>query len=371
MIHECGHFVAARKNKVLVEEFGFGLPPRLWGKKKGDTIYSLNWIPFGGFVKMLGEDGDDEKSAHDMRSFRCKSIGARMFIVLAGVAMNFILAWILITGLFIYGMKPLAVVPDELADYSSYILMKESVAKQAGLFVERKDLISRPGVPIMKVMTGKAAEKYGVEEGDIIKKVAGEVVSDSKAVAKIIKSNAGKNVIFEMWRGEKVLTLNIDIPTGGQIGVGLGVNGYFDLSKKIFKFPVWQAPIVALQEIINVGWGTLKVFATVLLQIFTRFEVSEQVSGPVGIFSITNQLVQSKSVMALIQLMAVLSISLSVINVFPFPALDGGRFVFLLYEAVMRKRPSEKFEGFVNAFGFIFLIGFLFFITFKDILRLF
>jgi len=366
MIHEWGHFAAARKNGVKVEEFGFGLPPRLWGKKKGETIYSLNWIPFGGFVRMLGEDGGHR---NDPRSFGSAPIFGRMLIVSAGVIMNFLLAWVLITSLFVFGMKPLTVVPDSMATFDSYIVMKESQAKDLGIYVARDDLTMYPGVPVAEVLPDGTAASSGVLVDDIVKSIDDSEVSSASDIAGIVSRFPGEELSFSVWRDGELLTFPVSVSDSGLIGVALGTNGYFDLDAAPLAFG-WKSPLVAFAELKSLSWGTVKMFVSVLHDIFFNFKVSDNVSGPVGIYTMTDKLVQSGSVMALIQLAAILSASLAVINIFPFPALDGGRLMFLVYELIFRRRPHERFEMYVNALGFLFLLGLLFFVTFKDVIRI-
>ena len=157
IIHECGHFFMARKSGIKVEEFGFGIPPRIWGFKKGETLYSLNAIPFGGFVRLFGEDSRDSKILKNPRSFAHKPICTRIMVILAGVVMNFLLAWVLLTVGFSFGIQPLIVSSE---DFVSGV--------QSGV------IEIRPGVIIKEVRKGSAAQLAGLQPNDNILAVNGK-----------------------------------------------------------------------------------------------------------------------------------------------------------------------------------------------------
>jgi len=191
LIHELGHFIMAKRAGIKVEEFGFGLPPRLWGKKKGDTIYSINWIPFGGFVRMLGEDSTNKKTLANKRSFASKSVSARIKVVIAGVIMNFFLAWVFLTIGFTYGMQPL-LMPDEILSAIS------------------NDVITlEPGLKIEKIDENLAGYKAGMMAGDVIYSHAGAVLDGSAAesLKNVSYDDSGKYIVYRS--GQKV-EINID-----------------------------------------------------------------------------------------------------------------------------------------------------------------
>lgn len=161
LIHEWGHFFAARRAGVKVEEFGFGLPPRVWGKKKGETIYSLNWIPFGGFVKLYGEDANDDKLRKNSRSYSARPAGTRMLIVCAGVLMNLLLCWFLLTVGFTIGIQPLILEPDQFFEG-----------------VENGSIITEPGLVVQDVRPGTLAEEAGLQPGDALVSLNGVEIVD-------------------------------------------------------------------------------------------------------------------------------------------------------------------------------------------------
>ncbi|MFA6992084.1 MAG: RIP metalloprotease RseP [Candidatus Gracilibacteria bacterium] len=198
LIHEFGHFIMAKRAGIKVEEFGFGLPPRIWGKKKGETIYSINWIPFGGFVKMLGEDDPSGKSSKNKRSFAAKPVSARIKVVVAGVIMNFFLAWLFLTIGFTYGMQPL-LLPNEIFGA-----------------IDDGTITLSQGAVIEKIDPNYAAYKAGMREGDIVYS-HGDAVLDSYAVDKLkepVYDNLGKYIVYR--DGQK---LEIEVKDEGALGI--------------------------------------------------------------------------------------------------------------------------------------------------------
>lgn len=165
LVHEFGHFIMAKKAGIKVEEFGFGLPPRLWGKKKGETIYSINWIPFGGFVRMYGEDESDSKSLRSSRSFAAKPMRSRVAVVVAGVVMNFLLAWLLMSIGFSFGMQPLLGPDDVLTAVSN------------------GQIVLQEGVKIKSVEAGSLAEQYGFKSDDVIYAIDGAALENGNLAA--------------------------------------------------------------------------------------------------------------------------------------------------------------------------------------------
>lgn len=187
LVHEFGHFIMAKRAGIKVEEFGFGLPPRIWGKKKGETIYSINWIPFGGFVRMLGEDQADPKMLKSKRSFAAQSMRARVLVIVAGVVMNFLLAWLLMWIGFTVGMQPLLGPDDVLpAVNSGQIVLDE-------------------GVKIKSVDADSLASIAGFKANDLIYAINGDKVDDNNLAA--ITKNPSKT--FALIRDGKPLTLQI------------------------------------------------------------------------------------------------------------------------------------------------------------------
>ena len=353
MIHEFGHFIMAKRGGIGVEEFGFGLPPRIWGKKVGETIYSVNWLPFGGFVRLVGEDPTD-KNRDQKNSFYTKGLSRRITVVLAGVFMNFILAVLIFyVILFTLGFK--VSLPLLIDHKFKFVNQTQQV------------LVSEVG-------SDSQAGKAGIKAGDSIVRAQDEEIGSIDALQKVIRANQDKeislvleNSINNQTRMVKVIPVYNDQLKAPAIGVSLGelvVLNYQTLPQKLFA---------GFGHSYNVMDYSLRVFGKIIG--FSVAEknlepVKEGVSGPVGIASLTSQAV-SLGPIAVLQLAGLLSLNLAFMNVLPIPALDGGRFFFLLIEAVTRKKVRPSVEKWTHTIGFAFLIGLIILITYNDILKLF
>jgi len=320
LIHELGHFLVAKKFGLLVEEFGFGLPPQIWKKKIGETIYSINALPFGGFVKIYGEDRE-EKAEKD-RSFASLPIKKRSLIIFAGVLMNFLLGWLLISVIFSIG------VPQAIL--------------------------------ITKVELNSPAAEIGLQAGDKI------LSAGADNFIKFIDEHRGQEIVIKIERNGEIKEFKtiprINPPAGeGALGIALMESG---LAKKNLLASVWEGLKTSV-EIIRA------VFAAIF-NLITKALVGkaslEQIAGPIGIVKITAQ-AGSLGFVYLLQLLALISLNLVVINIFPFPALDGGRLLFLLIEKIKGSPLPIKFEKYANAVGMAFLLFLMIVITIKDIIR--
>jgi len=337
LAHEAGHFFAARRSGVLVEEFGFGLPPRLFGKKIGETIYSLNLLPFGGFVRLHGENADDEV-AYPARSFLGKSKKARTVIILAGVFMNFIL-----------GIAAFAVT------YSFLGIPREST-----------------NVRVINVSKDSPADKVGLMPGDVLRRVNDQDISDNDQFISLMEQNKGKEVVIGFDRSGvdglsvvRVVPRETPPPNEGSLGVIISAT-------EMYFPPVWQRPIYGAYY----GFKDALYWAGVVLggmrQLvgdFSKGTAADSVAGPVGIYALTSQ-AASFGILSLINFVGVLSVNLAILNVLPFPALDGGRFLFVLLEGILGKRVLPKVEATIHTIGIVILVALILAITAKDIQRL-
>lgn len=349
LIHECGHFFSALHYKVTVEEFGLGIPPRakIIAKKKG-IIYSLNWIPFGGFVKMLGEDDLEGKNVKNKGSFSNKRPYQRLIIVLAGVTMNFLLAIGLLTVGYSIGMSPIATSSDEI---------REQIV--AG------ELESE--VIITGIVENSPANQAGLEMGDVILQINGEPVIVSADVTSYAKKHPEETTltysILDTNNIQEEITIELD--ENGKAGIMIG-----DKTGKVQYNPA-RALVEATKTTGKLSVMSVEAFADLIKNLINKHEISEDVGGPVMIASMTHHLVQLGDIMILLQFTALLSISLGVINLLPIPALDGGRAVFILFEMITGKRANEKVEAILHQVFFLLLIGLIFAITYHDIFSLF
>ena len=352
LIHEWGHFYFARRAGIKVEEFGIGLPPRakaIYKDKKG-TVYSLNWIPFGGYVRLYGEDASDPKVLKAKDSFASKSILRRSSVIVAGVFMNFMLAWLLITLGFLFGTKPFLVNEADLQE-----------ATAAGLIDVQQVLY------VNEVTAGGVLSQTDLQAGDLITEIDGKAELTTESLSLLLAP--GRPVSLTILRGERLGTLVAVPDEAGKLGMSVSDLPYI-LYLKDLKYPLHQAPIEAAKEVGRLSYLTVDMLGDVLVSLVQKLAVPEGVAGPVGIARMTSQFMQ-EGVMALLQFVALLSISLGVINIMPFPALDGGRFLFILFEVIFRRPASAKWEAMIHGVGFIFLILLIFVITWNDIMNLF
>ncbi len=344
--HEFGHFIFARLNKVKVEEFGFGFPPRLLSVKKGETLYSINALPLGGFVKIYGEEGQE---LENKRSFANKPLHIRASILIAGVFFNLLLAWPVLTTGYLVG-APVSVENNDISGGT----------------------LSNKGVMIIQVQENTPAETAGLKSGDYLLRLSRDDeifdVSNVKSVQNFIAKNAGNEIEIEYLRaGQKFSVKAIPSvkPEQGKGNLGIAMD-YVGTIKLPFYRAVWEGLKTTISLIGAVG----KAFFSFFVDIFTKREGLAQVGGPVRIFGIVADASQSGFVFIL-QLIALLSINLALINIIPFPALDGGRLLFLLIEFIKGKPISQKTSTITNNIGFTILIFLMLLITYRDILRLF
>lgn len=339
-VHELGHFLVARRAGIGVEEFGFGLPPRILGIKRGETIYSLNWLPIGGFVRLAGEDEEPhfaKASRGKERQFWAKSKKARAAVIFAGVLMNFFLA----VGVFgvIYTKMGIPTKTDQ--------------------------------VKIVGVAPSSPAAQVGVKPDDMVVSVGGEKITDTKTFMEITQKLAGQEMRLEITRRSENLVFVLvprAAPPAGEGPLGVAISQI-----EIKFYPAWQMPargaVEGLKEAF--AWTGLIVGSLGLMiwQLLTAGAVPKDVAGPVGIFQITGHVAQSGT-FAVLQFLGILSVNLAVINILPIPALDGGRLLFILIEAVTGRRVKAGIERWTHQIGMIILLFLILLITYNDILRI-
>lgn len=373
LIHEAGHFFVAKKFGIKVEEFGFGFPPRLFGKKIGETIYSVNWLPIGGFVKLYGEDeaGAGRVSSKKLevisldkhRAFFAKSAWQRAVVIVAGVAMNAVLA-----AIIFYAFLGISGFKTELPLLSEY--------KFFGVNQTRVQEIV-----ISAVAKNSPSEKQGLLPMTKIIAVNGKKITDSKNFINTVNENRGKEIeiAWSSLQGQDIhktkITPRLNPPAQeGALGVGL-----FSMSTAVLNYetPV-QKIFSGIVHPVNLMAYNLDVMADLVkisLEKKTTEPLSQGLSGPVGIASITGSILEIKNlkekILGLLNLAGILSISLAFFNVLPIPALDGGRLFFILIEAVTGKKVPQRFESITHTIGMIVLLGLMVLITFKDIGKLF
>ncbi len=335
LVHEFGHYIMAILNGIKVEEFGLGLPPRIIGKKIGNTIFSLNALPIGGFCKLYGEDGNKEGN----RAFNNKKPWQKFLVVVGGVLMNLVLA-VVIFGT-VYGVLG---IPREIDE-----------------------------VRIVGVAKGSPAESAGLKEGDVVLKVGEKEVKKANELTDEVMKYKGKEVEI-MIKGvgnghdRSVRIMVRENPPEGEGSMGVAIS-----NTELEKIKFWE-----VHKGIAAGfkeayfWG--KIIADgVFKMIGSLFQgkVPEDVAGPVGMFKATSAIKETQGFWALLHFFGIISVNLAIVNILPFPALDGGRIIFVIYEWISGRRANEKFEIAVNNFGMLVLMSLIILITVSDVIKLF
>ncbi|MBI2303713.1 MAG: site-2 protease family protein [Chloroflexi bacterium] len=327
--HELGHFVAARLSGVKIHELGFGYPPRLFSIKRGETEYSLNLLPLGGFVRLVGEEDPREPG-----SLAGKSIPLRLLVLSAGSIMNALLPILLFSA--------------------SFAIPKEIVTGQ---------------VAVNKVTPGSPAEKAGIQANDIILKINDRTIKNVREVSYNVHLNLGSEIRLVLRSGrfaqrEVRLVPRWNPPPGeGPTGVMVSMANVY-LSEQ--AYPIWEA----------VPLGVLSTMDSLTLaknEIMTWFvqSTAPQLAGPIGIAQMTGQVAELGGIASLLDFAALLSINLAVLNMLPIPMLDGGRLFFVVLEGLRggKRIPPDK-EGFVHMVGFALIMALVIIISYYDILRI-
>lgn len=325
----------ARRAGIWVEEFGFGLPPRAFGKKIGETIYSVNWLPFGGFVRLHGEQ-EEEGVTNKSRAFLFRNKRTRAGIVTAGVVMNFLLA--IVAFAIVYSFSG---IPRDTHQ-----------------------------IKVVDIASGSPAETAGVVVGDIIKSVDGKSASTVDAFISEVNLDKGKTARLSVERNGSLVQINVTPranPPPGEGALGVTIT-----STEIYFPPLWQRPFYGIYYGFKEAWfwGQTIVVGlwTIITQLF-KGQAPQGVSGPVGIFAVTTEAARS-GIMTLINFVGVLSVNLAILNIIPFPALDGGRLLFIGIESVIGKKVVPKVETTIHTVGMIILLALLLAITISDVRRL-
>lgn len=354
LAHEVGHFFVALWTGMKVEEFGFGYPPKFFSyrSKKSGITYSINWIPFGGFVKIKGEDGELGEG-----SFKEKSFFKKSAVILAGVTMNLLIAILLFGAVHLLGS------PSIIDDSNTIAL--------------------NPYVQIADVVPGSPADVAGIKMGDIIEDITvGDCEEDTACFINFILTDI--TTVMEVqdavkeYKGEKI---NLFINRGGeQMSVSLiprikysdneGAMGVGLVRAGLVKAVWYKVPAEALRT----TWDLTKLIFVFLwdmiVRLFTKGQVPADVVGPVGIVAMSGQ-IASMGLSYILWVIGMVSLNLFLINLFPLPALDGGRLIFLGIEKIKGSPVNEKIEQWIHVSGFVILIVLAVLITARDIIRLF
>jgi len=353
IVHEWGHFITAKRAGIRVDEFGIGFPPRAWTFfRKNGTDYTLNWLPFGGFVKIFGEDPQDVPPEHPdrARSLISKPWYVQALVLVAGVGMNVIAAWLLFAVAFMAGVPASA---------------DESVGRT----------VEDPALTVLQVLPDSPAEAAGLLSGDRITGVSSDksAVMDLTAenVISFVEGHEGDTILMSIERGEEATTIELTPTTGivpgsperPALGISMGTVGTLTLPPHL---ALYEAGVQTVQYFGIITGAILAFFVNAL----TFNADLSQVAGPVGIVSLVGDAAEFGFV-SLITFTAVISLHLAVINLLPIPALDGGRLLFVIVEAIRGKAIKPAVAQTANTVGFVFLIFLMLAVTVSDIAKLF
>ena len=342
VIHEFGHFGVAKLCGMRVDEFAFGFPPRLFGRQRGDTMYAINAIPLGGYVKLHGEGAEHDDG--DPRSFHNKPLLARIAVIVAGVVMNVLLAFVVLSVAFGVGFSSI----------------RQDLTKVPGSRVVKNDVYTA------EILQNSAADKAGLQAGDTLKALNdAPIVSDSQlqSATKSLQAAGTLDAKLTYLRSGKEATLPVRLAASGPaLGIGLDM-------QQVVRVPFYRSPQVAAKEvaaIVGLTWDALKGFGA---QLFVHGKLDPTVSGPIGIYKATAAATHT-GIIPTVFLLVALSLNLAIMNILPIPALDGGRLVFLLIEAVFRKRViAERIENIVNTAGFALIMVLILVLSVRDIIH--
>lgn len=340
LVHEWGHFYTSLLLGIKVEEFGFGFPPKIFSWTKRGVKYSINLLPFGGFVKIFGEHGEGEE---DPKSFVSRPPWQRFLVLGAGVLMNLALAWVF----FSFG---------------------------AAWGVPRASDEKTPGVPVsvIAVIPNSPAEKAGFRFGDQILEMRSKEISfrveSENDVRDFVDGYRGEELSLIISRNKEILEIKavprVNFPEGeGPLGIAM--------ARIVVKSVPWYlAPVEGAKTLFRGVIGTVNGLGFIAKEFFLKGSTSVAVSGPIGIFFLAHD-TKSMGLAYFIQFAGILSVNLAVLNFLPIPALDGGRILFLAFEKIKGRRIDPVFENTAHTVGFVFLIILMVLVTYKDVVNFF
>ena len=333
LVHEFGHFFAAKVTGVKVEEFGLGLPPKIVSKKFAGTEWSLNLLPIGGFCRLYGEEGDGKGKD----AFNHKNPWQKALIVLGGVIMNLVLAVVIFSVVYTVMGVP----------------------------------VNTPRVKVLEIVKNSPAEKAGLKIDEQVEKVDGTTVKTAEELTEEVGKYKGKTVellIKDKKGNERTVKVEVRAnPPAGEGSMGVAIS-----NTEMEKIP-WYRLDMGVEAGFKEAYYWGKIIADGVFSMVGGLltgKVPQGVTGPIGIYEATSSIKKNQGMLAVIHFFGIVSVNLAVVNVLPFPALDGGRIIFVLYELITRKKANQKFEQTVNNVGMLILLSLILIVTAGDVLRL-
>jgi len=350
-VHELGHFLIAKKSGIRVDEFAVGFPPKIFSWTKGETKYVLNLIPFGGYVKIFGENPDDESmtGTDSARSFVNANKWKQAGVLLSGIFFNILFAWVLISISFMFG---------------STVPVGDGANNGYAKYVKNSQVI------LTSVMSDSPAEKAGLLQGDRLLTVANVTGNDltTGKVRELIENSTTSQILITYERAGQIKSATAtpefnETEKRKVVGIYMENVGVVRLNPALALWEGGKLTVTTFKEVV-VG------LATFIWQSVRGQGDFKQVSGPVGIVGMVGDAAHF-GFAYFISFVAFISLNLAVINLIPFPALDGGRVLFVIIEAIIRKPIKPKIANTVNAVGFFILIALMLVITYRDIMKFF
>ncbi|MFT4444552.1 RIP metalloprotease RseP [Parvimonas sp. G1967] len=321
VVHEFGHFIFAKRAKIKVNEFSVGMGPKLFGKQRGETLYSIRALPLGGFCAMEGEDEEDGEEELDFSKrghFNGATIGGRILTIFAGPLFNFILAFVILFALF--GIR------------------------------------GNQTTTIESIKENSIAQKYGIQAGDKIVNIGENKIDSWKDIQTSLSKLDKQETIIKVIRNGQEKEIEVKFENSKEKVLGITSK----LERNL---------LVSVKESLNTFFYFIGSMFDILRQLFTGKVGVGQLSGPIGVVGAISS-AASNGLYSLLYITAFLSVNLGFINLLPIPALDGGRLIFLFIELIIGRPVSRSKEGLIHTIGFIFLMGLILFVSFKDVIRL-
>lgn len=341
LVHELGHFIVARRLGVAVEEFGLGFPPKLLSRHHQGTKYSLNLIPLGGFVKIKGEEGS---SSEEKDSFASRPVWQRTVIVCAGVVMNILAGWLILVALFSTGA------PMEITSNINRAYVRSS------------------DVVIADIVADSPADKALLKQGDKLISIDQEPVKQIEDFQAYVSARAGQSVKLAYRRDKAEAVVEVVPEVIKSVEADRAIIGLDLAELGVVRWPFHKAVVESAKAAYGYLERIVSVLGSIAKQVLVGKGMGENLGGPVAIAVATNDMVDLGLPYVLL-FTAILSFNLAIINIFPFPALDGGRIIFFIVEKI-RGRPSRRLvEEWFHRAGFILLMVFAIFVTYHDIMR--
>jgi len=360
VLHELGHAIVAKRNGVVVEEFGIGFPPKAWGKKlKNGVLFTLNWLPLGGFVRLKGEhDAADKKGDYGAATFWQKTK-----ILFAGVVVNWLVAVVILTGLALVGLPK--IIPNQFS-------------------VPADSIIVNKPVQLGEVVKDYPAAQAGLQTNDLIMSFAGEPIESTDELIAVSKSRRGESVdvVYERGGEQKEATVALRDADSAVFGATLG--------QQQSVRSTWSAPIVGVVTTAQFTWVTIQALGNLLGDLFSGLflqlspneatreqgsanldEASNSVAGPVGILGTVFPSASQGGIQEILLLTAIISLTLAVMNVLPIPALDGGSWYLMALFRIIKKPLTKDIEERVKGTGFLILMALILLVTIGDVTKLF